>query len=123
MYLWRTQWFINGQVVRFLTTSLLLLACVLANCSVHGTQLKQQTESQMMSDHQHDCCEPQVKCCEGHQGLFTPTPLDNPASDNWQFDGFAIELLSFYIAAKVHCHERPLATGPPIHLVQCRFTI
>lgn len=130
LYLWRSHWFVNGQVVRFLTTSLLLLACVLANCSVHASQLKQleqqlqqQMQQQMDSHHQHDCCEPQVKCCEGHQGVFTPTSIDNPANDNWQFDGFAIERLSSYIAIKIHCYEKPLATGPPIHLMQCRFTI
>ena len=130
LYWWRSHWFVNDQVVRGLTTSLLLLACVFANCSVHATQLQQverlvaqQMNNQMSSNHQHDCCEPQVKCCEGHQGVFTPTSLDNPTGDNWQFDGFAVDSLSSYIATKIHCYEKPQATGPPIHLMQCRFTI
>ena len=124
MYSLRSQWVNGQQVAKCLMTLLLLCACVLSNCALHASEMNKLSLqiSQQMS-HQHECCLQQEPCCEGHVGVFNATSIDHNVSVDWQFDGFAVELLSLSDVALSYSHECYAPTGPPIHLIHCRFTI
>lgn len=104
-----------------------LLACVFASCSIHASNMFDQSMDAMMMQDQmhadeHDCCDEEQQCCDKPDGVTNLTMVDLPTAHI----GYTVEIpstlnLRACLSQQLISHHPP--TGPPIHLLNCRFTI
>jgi hypothetical protein len=108
----------------WLLSALLLLACLFAQCVVHAENQSRQFMASAQLDDEHDCCEPEVDCCGAPELTTNSTGPDIPFNAlTATFIGLGELMTTRYFAVFGIEMSDAVPTGPPIHLVNCRFTL